>query len=74
MIMTLEEVNDHVDSIRADLVIKKIQLPGLFLTDPVTGMAVRYQIECLEPRLDELERHARRLAKEREAALSVPVP
>jgi hypothetical protein len=70
MIMNLTELFLHIAQVRLDLEEKKRDLDWLLLTDPATGMTVRYQIECLEPRLAELERHARRLVKEREAALS----
>jgi len=69
--MDLVELNDHVTRVRNDLETKKRDLDRLLLADPVTGMAVRYQIECLEPRLRELERQALRMTKEREAR-SVP--
>lgn len=69
--MNLTELNDHVARVRHDLETKKRDLDRLLLVDPVTGMAVRYQIECLEPRLRELERQALRLTKESEAH-SVP--
>jgi len=69
--VNLTELNDHVARVRHDLETKKRDLDRLLLVDPVTGMAVRYQIECLEPRLRELERQALRLTKESEAH-SVP--
>jgi hypothetical protein len=68
--MTLEEVNDHIVTIREALVAKRHQLPRLLLENPGLAMRVRYQIECLEPRLDELERQSLRIAKEREAAVA----
>jgi hypothetical protein len=71
MTMTLEEVNDHIAQIRGALLTKNHQLPGLLLRDPAQAMQIKYQIECLEPRLDELERQAYRLAKEREAIASL---
>lgn len=67
MSMSLIDLNDHIARVRNDLEEKKRDLDHLLLTDPPTGMAVRYQIECLEPRLVELERHARRMTKEYEA-------
>ena len=65
--MDLHELHEHIAAVREALEIKKSDLDRLFFTDPSTGMAVRFQIECLEPRLRELERTALRLAKEREA-------
>lgn len=73
--MSLAELNDHITRLRDDLEAKKADLDRLLFTDPVTGMVVRYQIDCLEPRLRELERQAFRLTKEREAhELSNRVP
>lgn len=65
--MNLSELMIHIAEIEYALAIKKEQLDYLLLTDPAQGMQVRYQIECLEPRVAELRRHAHRLAKEREA-------
>jgi len=67
MNMTLSELNDHVTQVRNDLEEKKAHLDAWLLLDPVLGMQVRYQIECLEPRLRELERSALRMTKEQEA-------
>jgi hypothetical protein len=67
MTMELEEINDRIVSIRRELAVKLDQLDGLLFSDPVTGMEIRYQIDCLVPRLDDLERCAYRLAREREA-------
>ncbi len=73
MTLPLEELRDHIDQVRRALNQKRVQLPVLLFRDPSLAMQVRYQIECLEPRLDELERHALRLTKEREAlAASLP--
>lgn len=71
--MTLEEVNDHIQQIHDALVTKRHQLPRLLHENPRLAMQVRYQIECLEPRVDELERQALRLAKEREAITADPL-
>jgi len=67
MTLSLEELNDHISRIRADLEKKKISRDGLLFTDPSQGTAVSFQILCLEPRLEELEKQSRRLAKELEA-------
>jgi hypothetical protein len=72
--MNLDDLGEHIGRIRADLELKKLALPGLLLTDPALGMAVRFQIECLEPRLAELERSALRAYKERSAVLAIGVP
>lgn len=69
----LGEIAEHISQIEHDLSIKKMLLDGLLLTDPVLGMQVRYQIECLEPRVTELKRQALRMTKEREAVLSVGI-
>lgn len=69
----LGEIAEHISQIEHDLSIKRAQLDKLLLLDPVLGMQVRYQIECLEPRVTELKRQALRMTKEREAVLSVIV-
>jgi len=71
MSVTLEEVNDHISQIRSALITKRRQLPRLLHENPTLAMKIRYQIECLEPRVDELERQAFRLAKEREAITAI---
>lgn len=70
--MSLEDVSEHADNIRAILTIKKRQLDHL-ITGQASIMEVRYQIECLEPRLDELDRQVRRMTKERDARESAPL-
>lgn len=70
MTMSMADINDHIARVRHDLEEKKRDLDRLLFADPATGMQVRYQIECLEPRLVELERHARRMTKEYEARVS----
>lgn len=65
--MSLAELNEHISRLREDLEAKKAELELLHFTDPATGMAISFQIDCLEPRLRELERQALRLTKEREA-------
>lgn len=72
MTTDLGDLAEHIARIEQELLIKRGQLDHLLLTDPVLGMQVRYQIECLEPRVAELKRQATRLAKEREAVLSIP--
>lgn len=74
MSMTLEELNDHIVRVRAALEAKKRELDHMFATTPTTGAMLSYQIECLEPRLAELERHALRLTKERAAAEATATP
>lgn len=68
--MNLTELNDHISQVRNDLEDKKTHLDALLLLHPSEGMRVRFAIECLEPRLRELERQALRMTKEREAVLS----
>ena len=70
MTMTLEEVNDHIIQIRGALEAKRHQLPELLLRNPAHAMEIRYQIECLDPRLDELEHQAMRIATERETIIT----
>lgn len=70
MNMSLEDLAAHVAQVRLDLESKKLRLPQLLFTDPELAMAVRYQIDCLEPRLRELERSALRAGKESEARLT----
>jgi hypothetical protein len=74
MSMNLEDLTEHVARVRLDLESKKRDLPLLLFRNPELAMAVRYQIECLEPRLRELERAALRLGKEQSArTAAVPV-
>lgn len=68
--MDLTDLQTHIAEIDAALKEKRSQLDGLLLRDPGTGMQVRYQIECLEPRVAELKRQALRMSKEQEAAAS----
>lgn len=70
--MNLTELFLHIAQLRMELDAKKRFLDHLLFSDFVTGMSVAYQIECLEPRLDELERQAQRLTREREA-MGLPV-
>lgn len=70
--MNLTELFMHIAAVRLDLDEKKRDLDRLLISNPVTGMQVRYQIECLEPRLRELERQALRMTKERDAHV-IPV-
>lgn len=70
MTMTLRDLIEHVDRIRWDLEVKKFQAERLIFTDPVLAMQLRYQIDCLEPRLLELQRACRRMTSERAAALA----
>lgn len=72
MNLTLQELSEHVAQVRNDLEEKKAHLDAWLLLDPALGMQVRYQIECLEPRLRELERSALRMTKEHEAR-TIPV-
>ncbi len=74
MTMTLEEVSDHVVQIRGALAVKRHQLPTLLKENPSLAMQVRYQIDCLEPRLDELESQCLKLSKERAVLTPVPLP
>jgi hypothetical protein len=71
MNLTLEDLAEHITQIRHDLEVKKGVADLLLFTDPVTALAVRYQIDCLEPRLTELERTARRMASEQRARLDI---
>jgi hypothetical protein len=70
MNLTLEDLAEHIAQIRHDLELKKSIADVLLFTDPVTALALRYQINCLEPRLAELERSARRMASEKRARLA----
>lgn len=74
MNMSLKDLAEHVAQIRHDLEVKKRELPKLLFTDPMLAMAVRYQIDCLEPRLAELERTALRMTKEHQARTAAVVP
>lgn len=67
MTMSLNDLNGHIARVREDLEVKKACLERMIFTDPVTGAALGYEIDCLEPRLRELERQALRMTKEREA-------
>jgi hypothetical protein len=71
--MSLAEVTEHVARVREDLQAKKADLDHTLLYDPATGMQMRYQIDCLEPRLAELERTCRRMTKEAEARAALTV-
>ncbi len=71
--MNTDDLSEHVARVRHDLEVKKRDLDSLLLQDPEMGMQVRYQIECLEPRLRELERGTLRAVKERDAARSMMV-
>jgi hypothetical protein len=74
MTMTLEEVSDHVVQIRGALALKRHQLPKLLEENPPLAMQVRYQIDCLEPRLDELESQCLRLSEDRTALPPAVLP
>lgn len=71
MNLTLEDLVEHIARIRHDLEEKKGVADLLLFTDPVTALELRYQINCLEPRLTELERSARRMSSEQRARLDV---
>lgn len=71
--MTLEDVAEHAENIRAMLVVKKRQLDHMTTGTPESVRMIRYQIDCLEPRLDELDRQVRRMTRERDAA-ATPQP
>lgn len=68
MTMSLNDLNEHIARLREDLDAKRAYLDQMLFTDPVTGAALGFEIDCLEPRLRELERSALRLTKERAAA------
>lgn len=70
MTMDLSDLADHIARVRDDLESKKAIMDRLLLADPASGMEIRYHIDCLEPRLRELERQALRMTKEREARVS----
>jgi len=71
--MNTDDLSEHVARVRHDLEAKKRDLDSLLLRDPELGMQIRYQIECLEPRLAELERGTLRAFKERDAAQGMTV-
>lgn len=69
MTTALTDLTAHIVQVRNDLNAKKRLAELMLFTDPETALMIRYQIDCLEPRLMELERSARRAVKEEGARM-----